>query len=209
MKDEIALTEANLKKQEEAQRQASAKFKSLNTMALDAFNNDKLDAVTKNKWADDARIAKQEMNAFDKPIADLKKKLEELTTTKLKAEKNAELAPERKKTAIMQAEGKVQDEEKKIADKAADEKAKADKLRADMEKAQADKEAKKQEADKKKSEDQQRKTLLQEQADITKEGNRKQKEFNDKLAQARSALNDWVANLTGGGGNNFGDWNQQ
>lgn len=101
VEDEIALTESNLKKQEEAQRKAAAKFKSLNTMAVEAFNNDKLDAVTKNKWADDARIAKQEMNAFDKPIAELKKKLEELATTKLKAEKDAELAPERKKTAMM------------------------------------------------------------------------------------------------------------
>lgn len=58
VKDEIALTEANLKKQEEAQRKAAEKFKTLNTIALDAFNDDKLDAVTKNKWADDARIAK-------------------------------------------------------------------------------------------------------------------------------------------------------
>lgn len=65
------------------------------------------------------------------------------------------------------------------------------------------------EEENKKIEDQQRKSLLQEQADITKEGNRKQKEFNDKLAQARSALNDWVANLNNGGGNNFGDWNKQ
>ena len=142
VQDEIALTEANLKKQEEAQRKAVEKFKWLNTLSLEAFNDDKLDAVTKNKWADDARIAKQEMNAFDKPIADLKKKLEELATTKLKAEKDAELAPERKKTAIMQAEGKVQGEERKIADAIAAEKAKADKLLADKsaaEKAKGDK----------------------------------------------------------------------
>lgn len=64
------------------------------------------------------------------------------------------------------------------------------------------------EEENKKIEDQQRKTLLQEQADITKEGNRKQKEFNDKLAQARNALNNWIDNLTSGAGNNFGDWNQ-
>lgn len=206
VQDEIALTEANLKKQEEAQRKAAAKFKSLNTMALEAFNNDNLDAVTKNKWADDARIAKQEMNAFDKPIADLKKKLEELATTKLKAEKDAELAPERKKTAIMQAEGKVQGEEKKIADKAAAEKAKADKLLADK--------AKKEASDKTNDEV---KALREKQKDIIREANEQQRnlavvegQLADKLKDAKSKVAaieaDWADNL---GAGNFGEWKRE
>lgn len=191
VQDEIALTEANLKKQEEAQRKAAAKFKSLNTMALDAFNNDKLDAVTKNKWADDARIAKQEMNAFDKPIAELKKKLEELATTKLKAEKDAELAPERKKTAIMQAEGKIQGEEKKIADK-----------------------AKKEASDKTNDEV---KALREKQKDIIKAANDEQeklsvaeKQLADQLKQAKdkaAAIEaDWGNNF---GSGNFGQWKRE
>ncbi len=206
VQDEIALTEANLKKQEEAQRKAVAKFKSLNTLAVEAFNNDKLDAVTKNKWADDARIAKQEMNAFDKPIADLKKKLEELATTKLKAEKDAELAPERKKTAIMQAEGKVQGEEKKIADKAAAEKAKADKLLADKEKKEA--------SDKTRDEV---KALREKQKDIIKAANDEQeklsvaeKQLADQLKQAKdkaAAIQaDWGDNF---GSGNFGKWKRE
>lgn len=206
VQDEIALTEANLKKQEEAQRKAAAKFKSLNTMALEAFNNDNLDAVTKNKWADDARIAKQEMNAFDKPIADLKKKLEELATTKLKAEKDAELAPERKKTAIMQAEGKVQGEEKKITDKAAAEKAKADKLLADK--------AKKEASDKTNDEV---KALREKQKDIIREANEQQRnlavvegQLADKLKDAKSKVAaieaDWADNL---GAGNFGKWKRE
>ena len=65
------------------------------------------------------------------------------------------------------------------------------------------------EEENKKIEDQKRKALLEEQANVTKEGNRRQKELNDKLAQARNALQDWIDNLTSGAGNNFGDWNQQ
>lgn len=44
------------------------------------------------------------MQQFSKPIEELKKKLEELRTKELKATRDAELAPERKKTAIMEAE---------------------------------------------------------------------------------------------------------
>lgn len=206
VQDEIALTEANLKKQEEAQKKAAAKFKSLNTMALDAFNNDKLDAVTKNKWADDARIAKKEMEQFSKPIEDLKKKLEELRTKELKAAKDAELAPERKKTAIMQAEGKVQGEEKKIADKAAAEKAKADKLLADKEKKEA--------SDKTRDEV---KALREKQKDIIKAANDEQeklsvaeKQLADQLKQAKdkaAAIQaDWGDNF---GSGNFGKWKRE
>lgn len=206
VQDEIALTEANLKKQEEAQRKAVTKFKSLNTMALDAFNNDKLDAVTKNKWADDARIAKKEMEQFSKPIEDLKKKLEELRTKELKAAKDAELAPERKKTAIMQAEGKIQGEEKKIADKAAAEKAKADKLLADK--------AKKEASDKTNDEI---KALREKQKDIIKDANDEQeklsvaeKQLADQLKQAKdkaAAIQaDWGDNF---GAGNFGQWKRK
>lgn len=206
VQDEIALTEANLKKQEEAQRKAAEKFKTLNTIALDAFNDDKLDAVTKNKWADDARIAKQEMNAFDKPIADLKKKLEELATTKLKAEKDAELAPERKKTAIMQAEGKVRGEEKKIADKAADEKAKADKLLADKTKKEASDRT-----------NEVVKALREKQKEIIKAENEElqnlrvaEGQLADKMKDAKNKVAaieaDWRDNL---GAGNFGKWKRE
>ena len=91
--------------------------------------------MTKNRWADDARVAKAEWKAFDKPIEDLKKKLEELRTKELKATKDAELAPEKKKSAVMQAEAKIADELKKEAD--------AKKKLAEADKKKAEEEAKK------------------------------------------------------------------
>jgi hypothetical protein len=117
VEEEIKKTEANLKAQEAAQTKALQKFKALNQLALDAGNNDNLDPVTKSKWHDDARIAKKEMEQYKKTVEDLKKKLEELATTKLKVKLEAELAPEKKKSALMGAEAKVASEEKKLADK--------------------------------------------------------------------------------------------
>ena len=126
VKKEIALTQANLKKQEQEQTKAYEKFKRANKYALDSWNSDDVDLVTKNKRSDDARVAKAQWQAYEKPIEELKKKLETLATQELKATREAGLAPEKKKSAVMEAEGKLAKEvarEAKEAKEAADKKA--------------------------------------------------------------------------------------
>lgn len=208
VKDEIALVEQNLKKQQEAQKEAELKFKTRNQLSLDAWNNDKLDAVTKNRWADDARVAKAEWKAFDKPIEDLKKKLEELRTKELKATKDAELAPEKKKSAVMQAEAKIADELKKEAD--------AKKKLAEADKKKAEEEAKKQKqaetaSKKKQLEDKRDQILAQDNQTAVQrlEAHKKEAEAAKQLAAAEKKAASVIEQWKGNTAQSLNDWGRQ
>lgn len=204
VKDEIALVEENLKKQEEAQKKAENKFKASNKLALDAFNSN-VDDATKNRYADDARIAKSQWKAFEQPIEELKKRLEGLRTQELKASKNAQLAPDKKRTAIMEAEAKVASETKKEADnkaKKAEEEAKK--------KAIEDEKRQKAELDKQKKDlENQRKQIIDSEKRSAVErlnAHRREAQAAKELAEAEKNATNVLAQWKNNRGQGFGDW---
>lgn len=180
VREEIRLTELNLKKQQEAQKKAEAKFKDLNTFALNSWNDDNLDIVTKNRRADDANIAKKEAMAYKKPIEELQKKLVDLRTKELKASKDAELAPMRKQSAIMEGEAKIRSELKKEAE------GKAKKAEEDKRKKEAADKKKKEEEDKNIREEM--KSVNKERAQILKDANKEQKELTEQEKKLKDDL---------------------
>jgi len=212
VKDEIALTEANLKKQQEAQKAAESKFKARNELSLSAWNNDKLDAVTKNRWSDDARVAKAEWKAFDKPIEELKKKLEELRTRELKATRDAELAPEKRKSAVMQAEAKVAAETKKEAEAKAKQ-AEAEKKKAEEAQKKAAEEAKKKATDEKKKDLERQRDKIQEQDKQTAvqrlEAHKKEAQAAKELAEAEKKAAGVIEQWKGNRAQTLNEWGRQ
>lgn len=205
VQEEIKLTEENLKKQQQGQREAYAKFKSANTLALDISNSKGFDEVEKNKAFDDARIAKSVWKAYDKPIEELQKKLEQLKTQELKVEQEANLAPMKRQTAEMTAAQKIKDEQKKV-----------DEAEAKRLKEIEDEKKKNAEAFVKGYADDQKKELeKQAKEDASKaiskrqeEGAEEQKKLNEELQKAQRAVKDWIDSFKNNKHTNFADFNK-
>ena len=214
VKKEIALTQANLKKQEQEQAKAYEKFKDANKYALDSWNDDNLDAVTKNRRSDDARVAKAQWQAYAKPIEELKKKLETLSTQELKASTDASLAPEQRKTAIKEAETKLAKEVEREAKEKKEKNDKAAKEAADK-KAKEDKEKERLRKEKEKAE---KREKAEDAATAAREKNTKiQEQLSKEMEKSKKAVNDWIAGLKQnagvgarkGYGTSFGDFQKQ
>ncbi len=113
LQTEIKLMEENLKKQEQGQREAFAKYKRENELAVAMGNSDSVSEVQKNKAYDDAQIAKKVWKAYDKPIEELQKKLEQLKTQEVKLTQDVKLAPMKRLSILLSASQKIKDEQKK------------------------------------------------------------------------------------------------
>lgn len=168
-------------------------------------------------------IAQQQMFAFDAPIEELEKKLEELKTQRMKAVDEWETQKHREETAIKDAEQKLADEIKKADEAEAKleeerlKKLEQEKKQAELDKKKAaDEEERKLKEAKKQAEEEARKKQQAEDLEhkrkirsIEEETAKKLKELNPEIEKMKQAADKWSKAADEARGKNFNQWNKE
>lgn len=197
---EIELTKRNLAELQRQRKLKEGEYKWKLGFALDMVNS-KADPVEKEKATQAWTTAKSQMLAFDKPMEELRKKLEELSTEQMRATEEYRTQLKREETAVADANQKVVDEMKKAAE--AKEKAEKDRIKAERDRAKEEE---------KKRLDEGKKLLQEEKENVVKKAAQEEKDhaarmkaINEDIEKARKEALLWEQNAARDRGRSFKD----
>lgn len=186
VKKEITLKQREIQEAKDAQSLAFGEYKSKNKRAVDVGNSDasnaeKIDAANK------AQVAKKKYEQYEPALQKMQEELEALTTKRIKAEADVTKQVESSKTARLEAELKIIDEQTKSLEQAEKEWVEKQKKQI-KEKEEKEKALKQQELEAKKK--------------LAKENKDKEiehyNELNKKLGEGINKLNSDIANWLNG-----------
>ena len=197
---EMELAKRNLAELEKQRRLKEGEYKWKVGYALD-LGNSKADPVEKEKAVQGWITAKKQMLSFDKPIEELKRKLEELATEQMRATEDYKTQLKREETAVADANQKVVDEMKKSAEAKA--KAEKDALKAAQDRAKE--ESKKKLDDAKKSLQAEKENAVKKAAQEEKDHAARMKAINEDIEKARREALLWEQNAAKDRGRSFKD----